>query len=145
MSKQNFANHVRYYPAHHFVFYPLSLALLGSAIYYANKLPEKKIEFYFFAAVIFLIIWLSFMLRQHYALTLQNRIVRIEMRQRYFELTAKRFDPIETKLSFGQISALRFASDEELIPLIDKTLKESLEPTAVKKLITNWRADHSRV
>ena len=97
------------------------------------------------AAVIVLIIWLSFMMRQHYALTLQNRIVRIEMRQRYFELTGKRFDPIESNLSFGQISALRFASDEELIPLIDKAVKEKLGSTEIKKLITNWRADHTRV
>lgn len=145
MSKQDFSNHVRYYTPHHFVFYPLSFALLGSAIYYANKLPEKKIEFYFLAAVIVLIIWLSFMMRQHYALTLQNRIVRIEMRQRYFELTGKRFDPIESNLSFGQISALRFASDEELISLIDKAVKEKLGSTEIKKLITNWRADHTRV
>ena len=37
------------------------------------------------------------MLRQHYALTLQNRIIRLELRYRYFTLTGKRFEEIDRK------------------------------------------------
>ena len=47
------------------------------------------------------------MLRQHYALTLQNRIVIGEMRYRYFVVTGRRLEPLEEKLSEGQLFALR--------------------------------------
>ena len=73
------------------------------------------------------------MLRQHYALLLQNRIVRLEMRVRYFQMSGKRFEPVEQKLNFNQIAALRFASDSELPALVDRALKENLSPDAIKK------------
>ena len=85
------------------------------------------------------------MLRQHYALDNQNRIVRLEMRLRYFQLTGKRFEPLEQQLSFGQIAALRFASDEELLPLTDRTLKENLSAKQIKQSVTNWQGDYMRV
>ena len=85
------------------------------------------------------------MLRQHYALGNQNRIVRLEMRLRYYQLTGKRFEPLEQQLLFGQIAALRFASDEELLPLIDRTLKENLSAKQIKQSVVNWQADDMRV
>lgn len=80
-----------------------------------------------------------------YALTLQDRLIRLEMRQRYFELTGKRFAEVESKLTFKQIIALRFASDEELLTLIDRTLKENLAPKQIKQAIKNWVPDNKRV
>jgi hypothetical protein len=97
------------------------------------------------AGIIFLVTWLSFMMRQHYALIPQNRIIRLEMRLRYFQLYGKRFEPVEAKLRFRQIAALRFASDEELPALLERTLEENLSPNSIKKLITDWQADHMRV
>ena len=85
------------------------------------------------------------MMRQHYALTCQNRIVRLEMRLRYYQLTQKRLEAIEDQLSFGQLAALRFASDEELVPLLEKTLREKLSPDAIKKAIHHWQPDQMRV
>ena len=85
------------------------------------------------------------MLRQHYALTLQNRLVRLEMRHKYSMLTGKDFEPLEAKLSFGQIAALRFASDEELVPLVARTIKENLSPKTIKESIVNWKPDLMRV
>ncbi|WP_255156231.1 DUF6526 family protein [Ferruginibacter sp. HRS2-29] len=89
--------------------------------------------------------WSSFMMRQHYALICQNRIVRLEMRFRYFSLTGKRLETVERELTFGQIAALRFASDEELPGLLDKTLREKLSPDAIKRSIRNWLPDDMRV
>jgi hypothetical protein len=71
--------------------------------------------------------------------------VRLEMRLRYFILTNKKMDELESKLSFGQIAALRFAPDDELLPLIDRTLRENLSSNAIKKSIKNWKADDMRV
>jgi hypothetical protein len=85
------------------------------------------------------------MLRQHYALTLQNRIVRLELRYRYFTLTGKRFEEFEHKLKEEQLFALRFAPDEELIGLTERTLKENLSAVAIKKAIIHWKGDYERV
>lgn len=145
MPKQSYSNHIRYYTPHHFIFYPVAALMLTACIYLAKAFPDNKIEFYCIAIVVFMVTWLSFMLRQHYALFLQNRIVRLEMRLRYFELTGKKFNSIESSLSFRQIAALRFASDEELPALLEKTLREKLDPSAIKKLVTDWQPDYMRV
>jgi hypothetical protein len=97
------------------------------------------------SAGIFLIGWLSFMTRQHYALTVQNRVVRLEMRLRYFELTGKRFEPYETELGFDRIAALRFASDPELPDLLVRALSENLSAKAIKQAVKNWVPDNMRV
>jgi hypothetical protein len=145
MQHQNYSNHRRYYAPHHFIFYPVAAALLILALYFADKYTDDKTGFYLLATVIFLVIWLSFMLRQHYALLLQNRIVRLEMRVRYFQMSGKRFEPVEQKLNFNQIAALRFASDSELPALVDRALKENLSPDDIKKSIISWQPDHMRV
>lgn len=95
--------------------------------------------------VIFLIVWLALMLRQHYALGNQNRIVRLEMRLRYYQLTGKRFEGAEKQLSFGRIAALRFAPDEELPALVELALKEHLSADEIKRRIKNWLPDTMRV
>ena len=84
------------------------------------------------------------MLRQHYALGNQNRIVRLELRFRYFVLTQKRLEPIEAQLSFGQLAALRFAPDEELPALVDRAVKEQLSGKEIKLAIKNWLPDEMR-
>ena len=85
------------------------------------------------------------MVRQHYALTNQNRIVRLELRLRYYQLTHKRLEEIEVNLSFGQLAALRFASDAELPQLIQQTMDKNLSPGAIKRAIQNWLPDTMRV
>ena len=85
------------------------------------------------------------MVRQHYALWLQNRIVRLEFKQRYFELFNTRSDEVEEKLNFGQIAALRFAYDEEFKELLYKALNEKMSGDQIKKSIKKWRADHNRI
>lgn len=85
------------------------------------------------------------MLRQHYALGNQNRIIVLEFRLRYYELFGKPSDDVEQQLSFAQIAALRFAYDDEFKVLLDKTLRENLKGDEIKRSIKNWKADHMRV
>jgi hypothetical protein len=97
-------------------------------------------------AIIFIILGcMSFMMRQHYALTLQDRIVRLEMRLRYYQLTQRRLEFIEYKLTLDQLAALRFASDDQLPYLINETIEEKLQPREIKKRIKNWIPDLMRV
>lgn len=145
MAEQQYKNHVRYYPAHHFVYYPLVLIALIFCIKNYLSAAGGNNEWLMMAALTFLLGFLSFMVRQHYALINQNRTVRLEMRLRYYQLTQQRFVQFEQQLSFNQVAALRFAGDEELIPLLNKTLTEKLQPASIKKLITDWQPDHMRV
>ena len=145
MKPQDYKNHIRYYPAHHFLFYPIVMVLLFLTVRGATRDVEHRTEWVIASVMVFLLGWLSFMVRQHYALNNQNRIVRLEMRLRYYQLTQKRLETLEGKLEFGQIAALRFASDEELPALVDRTLKENLSPDNIKKSIVNWVADDMRV
>ncbi len=145
MPKQNFANHVRYYTVHHFIYYPLLMIALSASLYAYGNHPDQK-ELWLAVIVIFIFIgWAVFMMRQHYALGNQNRIVRLELRFRYYVITGKRLETLEPSLSFSQIAALRFASDEELPELVEKTLKEHLTGSQIKKSIVNWLPDHMRV
>jgi hypothetical protein len=145
MPAQNYSNHTKYYAPHHLVFYPVILLATIYCVRCSFKYFDQHFQWMTIAVAFVVIGWLSFMLRQHYALGNQNRILRLEMRLRYFILTNKKMDELESKLSFGQIAALRFASDEELLPLIDKALKENLSPKSIKKSIKNWVADDMRV
>lgn len=90
-------------------------------------------------------VFLALMVRQHYALNNQNRIVRLEMRLRFFILSGKRLESLENELTFPRIAALRFASDEELLQLINESLQEKLSPDEIKKRIKIWLPDHMRV
>lgn len=142
---QQYKNHVKYYTPHHFIFYPVVLMGIIITARYYFKYPALHSIWVALIAIFILIAWLSFMVRQHYALTLQNRLVRMEMRFRYFTITGKRFEPVEQKISFGQLAALRFAGDEELQGLINRALTENLSPADIKKAITNWQPDEMRV
>lgn len=84
-------------------------------------------------------------MRQHYALINQDRIVRLEVRFRYFEITGKRLEPFERQLNIQQLAALRFASDEELEALVIKSAHANLSADEIKKSIKNWIPDNMRV
>lgn len=144
MSQQSYSDHIRYYIPHHFIFYPVMGILSGLCFYMAWQDVALRMIYLLLAAFAVVIAWLSFMLRQHYALGNQNRIVRLEMRLRYYQLTNTRLEQYEDKLSFGQIAALRFASDEELPALLQRALSEDLSSDAIKRSIRDWQADHMR-
>jgi hypothetical protein len=144
MESQNYKSHRKFYPPHHFIYLPLLLILLGIGIYKSLD-DEHDLTWILFSIIIFLILYLAIMVRQHYALGLQNRIVRLEFKQRYFEIFGLRSDETEEKLTFSQIAALRFAYDDEFKILLEKALKENTSGDDIKKSITRWRADRHRI
>ena len=77
-----------------------------------------------------------------FPLKAQDRAIRAEEALRYFILTGK---PLDKRLTIGQITALRFASDEEFLPLVDRSLAENLSSKDIKQAIKNWRPDYHRV
>ncbi|GGH69449.1 hypothetical protein HNQ91_002811 [Filimonas zeae] len=145
MQKQNFQNHVRYYAPHHFILLPLILVGVVISLVFAVKQTADSGAWYGITAVFLLLGYTSVMLRQHYALTVQDRLVRLEVRFRYFTLTGKRFEPLEQQLSLSQILALRFAADEELPGLVQRAITEQLPAKAIKQSIQQWQGDYMRV
>lgn len=67
------------------------------------------------------------------------------MRIRYFHLTGRSLYEKEGKLKLGQIIALRFAGDDELLELMDKAINENLSPKEIKMQVKNWVGDYRRV
>jgi len=144
MKVQSYKNHIRFYPSHHFIYYPVLMVFLAFSIYFA--LTSLYHLIWGFIAVIFIFLFcLAYMLRQHYALILQNRIVKLELRYRYFVLTGTRFETIEYKFTDDQLFAFRFAPDTEFLPLIERTLTENLSGDDIKQAIINWKGDYNRV
>lgn len=144
METQSYKNHIKYYPPHHFIYYPIITTLLAFSIYFTFTTQDQLL--WAFISIIFVVLFcLAFMLRQHYALTLQNRIVRLEMRYRYFSITGKRLEDFEHQLNDDQLFALRFAPDKELIALVQRAVNENLSGKEIKKAIQHWKGDYERV
>lgn len=149
MSTQNYKNHRKYYPLHHFMFYPIMLILLALSLFefWDNAVGYRNLSLIWLAIslIVISVILLSFMLRQHYALGLQDRLIINEFKFRYFTLTGNRLEKSTYHFSDSQIFALRFAEDEDLMELMHETAQNDWSSTQIKKNIKNWKADHKRI
>ena len=105
---------------------------------------EATLDSFFLFIGAYILLLLPLLVRS-YALKLQNRIILNEMRNRYFHLTGQTFDEKEQDLKLGQIIALRFAPDNELLGLMDRAIAEKLTAKEIKKQIKNWKGDYIRV
>ncbi len=137
---QNYENHIRINYGYYISTGLPILLLIGIGIYMIIMDTERSVGW---IALLTGYILLTMLFRSRkFALMAQDRAIRAEESLRYYVLTGKRLD---TRLSIGQITALRFASDEEFPLLIERTLHENLDNKSIKKAIRNWRPDHYRV
>ncbi len=141
---QNFKNHRRSNPLYHLVLLPLAALLFFYSL--ANFFLEPgELKENIFNSALALAVLLCTIISRSFALKNQDRIIRMEMSQRYFELTGSSFSEKEKQLRLSQIIALRFASDNELLDLIERAIAEKLESKVIKMLIKDWKADKRRV
>ena len=142
-------NTAQYYPPHHFVLLPAALLMAGYTVLRYTKVAgndDQTARLWFSVAALAVIgFGVLLMLRQHYALQLQDRICRLEVRQRYFELSGRRFAELEPQLSLAQILSLRLAGDAELPTLAQAAATEKLTPKAIQARITDFQFDTMRV
>jgi len=79
------------------------------------------------------------------ALTVQDRVIRLEERLRMERLLPADLKGRLDELTIDQVVSLRFASDAELPDLTRTVLAERLtDRKAIKKLIRQWRPDFLR-
>ncbi len=79
-----------------------------------------------------------------YIVRLQDRIIMLETKVRAAEILPAGQDALLAKLSPKQVAALRFASDAELGPLLERAARENLLPKDIKAAIRTWRPDPYR-
>jgi hypothetical protein len=81
-----------------------------------------------------------------YCLTLQDRIIRLEMEVRLARVLDPALAERARALTIKQRVALRFASDAELPALVTSVLDQGLtDLKTIKKMVKDWQADHQRV
>lgn len=140
---QNFENHARFLPPFHFFVAPVLLINAGWSVY-------QVIHGFSAGTVIALLVALALvvlaLVARVMALTVQDRLIRLEMRLRMKELLPADLAARIPEFSVSQMVALRFASDAELPELARRVLQEKInDRKAIKKMIRNWQADLVRV
>lgn len=140
---QNYSNHTRWYPLVHFVITPILLVNLAwAAVCVVMEFDWFRVQYLLLSLGVAL---LSLAARLQ-ALKAQDRVIRLEERLRYREVLSPELAKRANDLRTGQIIALRFASDEELAGLVERTLNGELAKTKdIKLAIKDWRVDYLRV
>jgi hypothetical protein len=86
-----------------------------------------------------------FFLARIFALTVQDRVIRLEMRLRLAQLLPPDLRPRIGELTPKQMVALRFASDQELPDLVRTVLTDRIQDgKAIKRMIRDWQGDYLR-
>jgi hypothetical protein len=81
-----------------------------------------------------------------YAVGLQDRIVRMEMRYRLDHILPEDLKARTPELTIPHLVGLRFAGDDEIVELTRWTLDNKPEKSSdIKKKVQNWQADNARV
>lgn len=139
---QTYANHTRWYAPYHFIISPILIVNFGLATYDAIRRPGW---WSLWGAIFAFAVLGGIGLARVMALTVQDRVIRLEE-----TLRLQRLLPLEAHGEIAQLSrkefiALRFASDAELPALFRRVRNgEFADAKAIKQAITNWRPDYLR-
>ena len=139
---QDYATHRRLNPLYHFIALPIFTATLVVTGIHLFRAPSPSTGWAFVVA--FGMIAMLGVGRLQ-ALMVQDRIIRLEERLR-LQALAPAFAGQIDRLNKRQVAALRFASDAELPDLARRVFAgEFATGGAIKRAVSQWRADHMRV
>lgn len=140
---QTYANHTRWLPPYHFFLAPLMLINLIFWIVRMYQVPSWDHGWMILLSIGLVALTL---LARTQALTVQDRLIRLEERLRYKDVLPVELAEKAMNLRTSDYIALRFASDKELPGLVEKTLNGGFEkPKDIKLAVENWRGDYLRV
>ena len=139
---QNFENHTRVVPPYHMFALPVFL------INFVWRLVQLK-DGINFASIMNLLLGAAFVVAFLYArlfsLTVQDRLIRLEMRLRLERLLTPDLRSRIPEFTVPQLISLRFAGDDELPRLARQVLDERLsDRKTIKRRVKNWQADFLR-
>jgi HAMP domain-containing protein len=139
---QSFDHHTRLLPAFHFVVLPI---LAINVCYAAYQAVAHVGAGTLISLAVAIALVMAAILGRIMALTVQDRVIRLEERMRMRALLPADLQGRIEGLTPKQLVALRFACDEELPALTRKVLDEQIEDqNAIKRMVTRWRADYLR-
>ena len=136
---QKFENHARFFPLFHFVVAPiLMLNIVWSIVRVVRHVSFETIVSLLVAVALFLLALTARLM----ALTVQDRLIRLEMRLRMEQQLPLSLRARISEFTVDQLISLRFASDSELPLLAQKVLDEKLtRRKEIKKMVRDWQAD----
>jgi hypothetical protein len=139
---QNFKNHSKFVPAFHFFVVPIFLAnIVWSMERLAHAFSAGTLVSLLVAVALLVLAFSARIM----ALTVQDRVIRLEMRVRMQQVLPADLRPRIGEFTIGQLVSLRFASDAELPDLSRKVLQDKLtDRKAIKQLVRDWQPDFLR-
>ena len=143
MAEQDFDNHAKFVPLFHvYVLGVLAVNFLWSLYHW--KMLGFSLDGLVSILLASALVLLAFFARI-FALTVQDRVIRLEERLRYERVLPADLRPRIGEFSLSQIVSMRFASDAELPALARRVLNEKLsDRKAIKQLIKSWKPDYLR-
>jgi hypothetical protein len=141
--KQSFASHRRWHVLFHFIGFPILSINVIVAIVQAVRVPSLLAVWNVVVAIALVI---SIFLARSYALTVQNRVIRMEERQRLERCLPEELRGRIQELRTEHLIGLRFCADEELPEMTRAILAGEVGSRKdIKRRIRTWRADWLRV
>jgi len=143
MTEQSFSNHVKWVPTFHFFVIPVMVLNFISAIVrlVLRGVTWDNVVYLLTAAALLMLVFHA----RLFALKVQDRVIRMEERQRMTKLLPQDLQPRIGDFTPGQLVALRFAGDDELPGLARKVLSDRLTNAKnIKQMVEHWRPDHLR-
>ena len=143
MATQSYATHRRWLPIWHFFALPVTALNVVAQVYRAYTIRSSGHLWDVLQAIALV---LAVYASRTMALSLQNRLIRHEMRHRLEALLSGPAREGIMQLNTSQLIGLRFASDAELPELVARCLSGQLtDAEAVKREIVTWIPDEERV
>ena|SRR6266851_1235683 len=139
---QTYKNHTRLLPAFHFFVIPVLFLNFVNEIRRFWRYPSEGEAFTMVVGAALLMLGV---LSRMQAVTVQDRVIRLEMRLRLRQVLPTELHGRVNDLTHRQLVALRFAGDAELPELVREILEGKLQTgKQIKLRVKNWQPDWLR-
>jgi hypothetical protein len=140
--EQSFKSHARWLPPFHFFVIPVLLVNALNEIRHVYLDPTRHTVWTFIVAAALLTLG---SLSRAMALTVQDRVIRLEERLRMRQVLPSDLQQHIDALTHRQLVALRFASDAELADVVREVVAGKLATQKdIKMRVRTWRPDWLR-
>ena len=143
MAEQSYQHHARWLPGFHFFAAPVLLVnVINEMRHLYFDQTRHALWMVIVAAALLTVAFLS----RIQALTVQDRVIRLEMRLRLRGILPPDLHGNINTLTTGQVVALRFAGDNELTDIVrDIAAGKLTSQKEIKMRVKDWQADWQRV
>jgi len=139
---QSYSNHRRVFPLYHLFALPVLLAHVAVTLVGALREPTL---WTLWMVVVAVGLVAAVVANRASTLIVQNRVIGLEMRLRLATVLPVELCQRIPELHLKQLVGLRYASDDELVGLVERCLRgELVTADAVKREVRHWRPDYVR-